>query len=72
MCFGQRERHAGGMVWKASLKAAKFQKKQNSIKKTPLKTFFFFFALKIWRRKHHLSFTITDIIVQSHLGIDLN
>ena len=42
MCFGQRGRRAGGMVWKASLKAAKFQKKQNSIKKTPLKTFFFY------------------------------
>ena len=71
MCFGQRGRRAGGMVWKASFKAAKFHKKQNSIKKTPLKTFFFI-ALKIWRRKHHLSFTITDIIVQSRLGIDLN
>lgn len=66
MCFGQRGRHAGSMVWKASLKAAKFQKKQNSIKKTPLKTYFFI-TLKIWRRKHHLSFTITDIIVQSHI-----
>ena len=56
MCFGQRERRAGGMVWKASLKAAKFQKKQNSIKKTPLKTFFFFYCPENLEKKASLIF----------------